>query len=201
LTDALRSLTSVHSGTLDALALALDYRDQSTSGHSRRVASLTVSVATQHGVEGNALLQIEHGALLHDIGKLKIPDSILWKPACLDQTEWATMKKHPEYGHEFLCNIEFLKGAAELVFSHHEKFDGSGYPRGIRGDEIPLGARIFAIVDAVDAMIYKRPYNRPITFREAAEEVKRCAGAHFDPDLVPLTLEYLADHVPADLRG
>ncbi len=111
------------------------------------------------------------------------------------------MKKHPEYGHEFLCNIEFLKDAAELVFSHHEKFDGSGYPRGIHGDEIPLGARIFAIVDAVDAMIYKRPYNRPITFREAAEEVKRCAGAHFDPDLVPLTLEYLADHVPADLRG
>jgi putative nucleotidyltransferase with HDIG domain len=201
LSDALRSLKSVHSGTLDALALALDYRDQSTSGHSRRVASLTVSVATQHGLEGDALMQIEHGALLHDIGKLKIPDSILLKPAGLDDNEWVTMKKHPEYGREFLCNIEFLRDAADLVFSHHEKFNGKGYPRGLRGEGIPLGARIFAIVDAIDAMIYKRPYNRPVSFREAAEEIRRCAGEHFDPDLVPRTLEFLGDHVPASLRG
>lgn len=201
LNDALRSLTYVHSGTLDLLALALDYRDQSTSGHSRRVANLTVNVAREHGLKGNALVQIEHGALLHDIGKLKIPDSILWKPACLDNTEWVTMKKHPEYGHEFLCNLEFLRGAAELVFSHHEKFDGTGYPRGLRDEQIPLGARIFAIVDAIDAMIYKRPYNTPVTFREAAEEIKRCAGTHFDPELVPLTLEFLGDHIPGNLRG
>jgi putative nucleotidyltransferase with HDIG domain len=198
---ALRTLTFVQSGALEALALALDYRDQSTSGHSRRVANLTVSVARQHGVEGDALLQIEQGALLHDIGKLKIPDSILWKPACLDDTEWVTMRKHPEYGHEFLCHLAFLKDAAELVFSHHEKFNGSGYPRGLRGQEIPLGARIFAIVDAIDAMIYKRPYNTPVTFREAADEIRRCVGGHFDPDLVPLTLEFLGDHVPAHLRG
>jgi len=201
LSDALRSLKSVHSGTLDALALALDYRDQSTSGHSRRVASLTVSVATQHGVEGNDLMQIEHGALLHDIGKLKIPDSILLKPAGLDDNEWVTMKKHPEYGREFLSNIEFLRDAADLVFSHHEKFNGKGYPRGLRGEGIPLGARIFAIVDAIDAMIYKRPYNTPVTFREAADEIRRCAGEHFDPVLVPLTLEFLGDHVPTHLRG
>ena len=199
--DALRNLTSVQTGTLDALALALDYRDKSTSGHSKRVASLTVSVATQHGVDGEALRQIEHGALLHDIGKLKIPDSILWKPASLDDAEWITMKKHPLYGYEFLRDLEFLTGAAELVLSHHEKFDGSGYPRGLRGERIPLGARIFAVVDAVDAMIYKRPYNEPVSFKEAAQEIRRCAGKHFDPDLVPLTVEVLGDHVPENLRG
>ena len=200
LNEALRSLSSVQSGTLDALALALDYRDKSTSGHSRRVATLTVNVASSHGVEGDALQQIEHGALLHDIGKLKIPDSILWKPASLDDTEWITMRKHPQYGYEFLIDLEFLTGAAELVLSHHEKFDGTGYPRGLRGENIPLGARIFAVVDAVDAMIYKRPYNAPVSFREAAEEIRRCAGTHFDPDLVPLTVEVLGDHLPEYLR-
>src|SRR5688572_14452894 len=201
LNDALKGLVSVHSGTLDALALALDYRDKSTSGHSRRVATLTVRVASHHGVEGDALLQIEHGALLHDIGKLKIPDSILWKPQSLDDFEWVTMRMHPQYGYEFLRDLEYLNDAAELVLSHHEKFDGSGYPRGLRGESIPLGARIFAVVDAVDAMIYKRPYNAPVTFREAAEEIRRCAGTHFDPDLVPLTVEVLADEVPSNLRG
>jgi putative nucleotidyltransferase with HDIG domain len=201
LNEALRNLSSVQAGTLDALALALDYRDKSTSGHSRRVASLTVSVASHHGVEGDALQQIEHGALLHDIGKLKIPDSILWKPASLDDTEWITMRKHPQYGYEFLRDLEFLNEAAELVLSHHEKFDGTGYPRGLRGDQISLGARIFAVVDAVDAMIYKRPYNEPVSFKEAAEEIRRCAGKHFDPDLVPMTVEVLAEHVPSSLRG
>jgi putative nucleotidyltransferase with HDIG domain len=201
LNEALRSLTFVHSGTLDALALALDYRDQSTSGHSRRVADLTVSAAMAYGLEGSTLLQIEHGALLHDIGKLKIPDSILLKPAKLNDDEWTTMRKHPEYGHDFLRNVEFLKGAAELVLSHHEKFDGSGYPRGLKGEAIPVGARIFAVVDAVDAMIYKRPYNNPITFKQAAEEIRRCAGTHFDPGVVDVTLECLLVHVPKQLRG
>jgi response regulator RpfG family c-di-GMP phosphodiesterase len=201
LNDALRSLTFVHSGTLDALALALDYRDQSTSGHSRRVSDLTVSAAAAYGLEGSALLQIEHGALLHDIGKLKIPDSILWKPARLTEDEWTVMQKHPAYGHDFLRNIEFLKGAAELVLSHHEKFDGSGYPRRLKGEEIPVGARIFCIVDAVDAMIYKRPYNTPVTFKEAAQEVRRCAGTHFDPAVIDVTLDCLEKHVPKQLRG
>jgi cyclic di-GMP phosphodiesterase len=197
--EALRGLTSVHTGALDALALALDYRDKSTSGHSRRVATLTVRVAKTHGVEGDALQQIEHGALLHDIGKLKIPDSILWKPTTLDDDEWVTMKKHPQYGYEFLRDLDFLGYAAELVLSHHEKFDGSGYPRGLRGEAIPLGARIFAVVDAVDAMIYKRPYNEPVTFKTAAEEIRRCTGTHFDPDVVPLAVEVLGDELPEDL--
>jgi response regulator RpfG family c-di-GMP phosphodiesterase len=200
LNDALASLGHVHSGTLDALSLALDFRDQSTSGHSRRVANLTAGAASTMGINGGSLVQIEHGALLHDIGKLKIPDNILWKPAKLNEDEWKTMRLHPQYGYEFLSNIEFLKGAAELVYAHHEKFDGKGYPNGLRGEAIPFGARIFAIVDSVDAMIYKRPYNKPVTFKQACEEVHRCAGTHFDPALVVPTLEYLGDNVPAELR-
>jgi putative nucleotidyltransferase with HDIG domain len=185
----------VHSATLEALAQALDFRDQSTSGHSRRVAELTVEVAALHGIEGEPLIQIQHGALLHDIGKLKIPDSILWKPSGLDADEWKTMRMHPEYGYEFLRNVESLRSAAELVYSHHEKFDGSGYPRRLGGDAIPFGARIFAIVDAIDAMTYKRPYNTPVTFQKAAEEIRRCSGTHFDPSLVPSTLEFLSERV------
>ena len=200
LNNALTSLKHVHSATLDALSLALDFRDQSTSGHSRRVADLTAAAASTLGIKDDALVQIEHGALLHDIGKLKIPDSILWKPAKLNEDEWQIMRRHTEYGYQFLSNIEFLKGAADIVYAHHEKYDGSGYPRGLRGEKIPLGARVFAIVDAVDAMIYKRPYNKPISFREAANEVRRCAGTQFDPALVEGTLAYLADHVPPDLQ-
>ena len=110
------------------------------------------------------------------------------------------MRRHAEYGFEFLSNIEILKGAADIVYSHHEKYDGTGYPRGLRGENIPFGARVFAIVDTVDAMIYKRPYNSPVSFREAANEVKRCAGSQFDPSLVESTLMYLADNIPPDLR-
>jgi len=201
LNDALKGEVSIHSGALEMLALALDYRDKSTSGHSRRVADLTVRVARRHGVTGEDLQQIEHGALLHDIGKLKIPDSILWKPQSLDDIEWVTMRKHPQYGYEFLRDLEFLDDAAELVLSHHEKWDGSGYPRGLSREDIPLGARIFAVVDAVDAMIYKRPYNAPVKFREAAEEIRRCAGTHFDPELVPLAVEVLGEQVPEHLLG
>ena len=200
LNEALGSLSHVHSGTLDALSQALDFRDQSTSGHSRRVANLTAGVAAGLGISGSALVQIEHGALLHDIGKLRIPDRILWKPATLTDEEWKIMRLHPQYGYEFLSSIGFLRGAAELVYAHHEKFDGQGYPKKLRGEQIPFGARVFAIVDAVDAMIYKRPYNNPISFSEASAEVRRCSGTHFDPDLVKPTLEYLGDNLPADLR-
>src|SRR6266567_2507082 len=132
LNHALTSLNRVHSATLDALSMALDYRDQSTSGHSRRVAELTAGAAKAMGITDSALVQIEHGALLHDIGKLKIPDSVLLKPAKLDEEEWKMMRRHPEYGFEFLTNIEFLRDAADIVYTHHEKFDGTGYPRRLR---------------------------------------------------------------------
>ena len=199
LNDALSSLTQVHTSTLDALSLALDFRDQSTSGHSRRVSDLTAGAAKSMGVQGTALVQIQHGALLHDIGKLRIPDKILWKPAALDDEEWKTMRRHAEFGYEFLKNLPWLSDAAEIVYSHHEKFDGTGYPRGLRGNEIPFGARVFAVVDSVDAMIYKRPYNRPITFTDASTEVRRCAGTQFDPDVIDVTLNYLSTKIPAKL--
>jgi response regulator RpfG family c-di-GMP phosphodiesterase len=201
LNEALSTLTHVHSSTLDALSLALDYRDQSTSGHSRRVADLTAGAARAMGVEGAALIQIEHGALLHDIGKLKIPDSILWKPGSLDEEEWRTMRCHAEYGYQFLNNLAWLSDAAEIVYCHHEKFDGTGYPRRLYGSEIPFGARVFAIVDTVDAMIYKRPYNKPVKFEAACQEVRRCAGTQFDPELVEPTLAYLAKAIPKHLLG
>lgn len=196
LNEALRNLATVHSATLDALSTALDFRDHGTGGHSQRVSVLTTAIARVLGIGGSALVQIEHGALLHDIGKLKIPDRIMCKPSRLTSEEWRVMARHAEYGFEFLSRIGFLKGAAEIVLSHHEKFDGGGYPRGLTGHAIPFGARVFAIVDAVDAMICARPYRAAVSFEEAAAEVRRCSGSHFDPDLVELALGCLADHLP-----
>jgi putative nucleotidyltransferase with HDIG domain len=196
LNEALTGLNHVHTATLDALSMALDFRDQSTSGHSRRVADLTAGAARGMGIKDAALIQIEHGALLHDIGKLRIPESILWKPAKLTEDEWQTMRRHAEYGYEFLNSLEFLKGAAEIVYSHHERFDGTGYPRKLEGEEIPFGARVFMIVDTVDAMMYKRPYNKPVSFEDAAAEVRRCVGTQFDPSLVEPTLDFLGSHIP-----
>jgi putative nucleotidyltransferase with HDIG domain len=195
LNEVLRSLGVMHAATIDALGLALDFRDQSTSGHSQRVAKLTAAIAQKIGITGEMLLEIEQGAFLHDIGKLRIPDGILLKPGPLDASEWTTMRCHPSHGRDFLQKVEFLKGAAQIVYTHHEKFDGSGYPQGLRGEEIPIGTRCFAIVDAVDAMIYKRPYNRPLSFEQAADEILRCAGFHFDPELVGPALEHLSKSI------
>jgi putative nucleotidyltransferase with HDIG domain len=195
LQEALERLGLIHGATLEALGSALDFRDQSTSGHSRRVASLTTGIAKEIGISGETLLQVEQGAFLHDIGKLRIPDGILLKPSSLTPEEWNTMRCHAKYGREFLERIDFLRGAADLVYTHHEKFDGSGYPQGLKAEAIPVGSRCFAIVDAVDAMIYKRPYNRPISFSQAADEVHRCAGSHFDPELVDVALQYLSGHL------
>jgi HD-GYP domain-containing protein (c-di-GMP phosphodiesterase class II) len=152
------------------------------------------------GVSGDDLVQINYGAFLHDIGKLKIPDRILWKPGPLDGEEWVVMREHARYGYEFVRGIDFLKGAAEIVHAHHEKFNGAGYPRGLRGGDIPIGARIFAIVDAVDAMIYERPYQKALSFDAAQAEIRRSTGTHFDPDLAGPAIDVLAGgsgHDPA----
>ena len=140
--------------------------------------------------------QIEDGALLHDIGKLRIPDSILLKPGSLSPSEWKVMRCHAEYGRQFLERIESLSGASQIVYAHHEKFNGKGYPRGLKGDEIPIGARCFAIVDAVDALIYERPYHKAISFDMASDEIKRCAGTHFDPELIGVALDHIAARLP-----
>lgn len=197
LKEALLNLHQMHDSTLDALAMALDFRDQSTAGHSRRVARLTVGIARKIGVPESSCIDIEHGGLLHDIGKLKIPDTILLKPGPLTDAEWVTMRKHPQYGYEFLVNHPFLKNAAELVLSHQEKFDGSGYPRRLKGEAIPVGARVFAIVDTVDALIFDRPYHKAVSLDEAEAEIERCSGTQFDPDLVKPALEFIRRELPA----
>ena len=196
LNAALSRLGSAHVATLEALGLALDFRDQSTSGHSRRVADLTKGIAQELGISGEALVQIEDGALLHDIGKLRIPDSILLKPGSLSASEWKVMRCHAEYGRQFLERIESLSGASQIVYAHHEKFNGKGYPRGLKGEEIPIGARCFAIVDAVDALIYERPYHKAISFDMASHEIKRCSGTHFDPELIDIALDHIAARLP-----
>jgi HD-GYP domain-containing protein (c-di-GMP phosphodiesterase class II) len=122
--------------------------------------------------------------LLHDIGKIGIPDAILLKPGKLTPDEWTIMRTHPEIGRRLIEKLPFLRGAVPIVYSHHEKWDGSGYPRGLRGEAIPLGARIFAVVDAFDAMTFDRPYSRAISFEAAKAEIRRCTGAHFDPTVV-----------------
>jgi putative nucleotidyltransferase with HDIG domain len=195
LNEALKNLHDLHNATIETLATALDFRDQMTSGHSRRVADMTVAIAKKLGIVDGDLVQIEHGALLHDIGKLRIPDSILWKPSALTPEEWDVMRKHPEYGYDFVNKIEFLKGAADIILSHHEKFNGAGYPRGLKGNDISLGARIFALVDAVDAIIYDRPYHRGSAFSIAREEILKKSGSHFDPELVEPTLAHLANYL------
>jgi HD-GYP domain-containing protein (c-di-GMP phosphodiesterase class II) len=139
---------------------------------------------------------LAHGVLLHDIGKIGIPDSILLKPGPLTPDEWKTMRTHPEIGKRLIEKIPFLRGAVPIVYSHHEKWDGSGYPRGLAAEGIPVGARIFAVVDAFDAMTFDRPYSRAIAFDAAKAELKRCAGSHFDPAVVEAFLR-----VPEPLLG
>ena len=196
LSDALRDLNELYSSTLETLVSAIDARDQEISGHSRRVADMTVKVAKKLGLNGGELKQIEHGALLHDIGKLRIPDSILRKPSALTPEEWEVMRKHPEFGFEIVQKLGFMKGAADIILSHHEKFDGTGYPRGLKGKEISLAVRIFTLVDAVDALVYDRPYRRGADFAVVREEITKRSGTYFDPDLLEAVLDCLSENFP-----
>lgn len=194
-----RQLTETYDGTLEALVLALDARDHETKGHSFRVAQYVMTMAQHIGVERDSRewVDMQRGALLHDVGKIGVPDHILHKPGPLTPEEWNDMKRHPHIGHEMLKEISFLSGAADIVHSHHERFDGKGYPRGLFGDEVPLGARVFAVADAFDAMTSDRPYRRALTAEMAREEIVRHSGTQFDPDVVQaflLCYETIAKH-------
>ena len=171
------------------LCAALDLRDNVTHGHARRVCDLASVVAWQMGLRKEEERRIEKAAILHDIGKIGVADAVLAKPGPLDNAEWAEMRRHPELGYRMLQRIDFLKDAAEIVHAHHEHYDGSGYPRGLKGDEIPLGARIFAVVDAYDAMTSYRPYRKARPHRKAVEEIVRNSGIQFDPDVVRAFLD------------
>ncbi len=184
LQEAYRRLQETYRATLETLGAALDSRDVGTEAHSRRVHGYAIATAREHGMSEEDLVDLGHGVLLHDIGKIGIPDAILLKPGPLTPEEWAIMRRHPEIGKRLIEKIPFLRGAIPIVYCHHERWDGSGYPQGLKGEAIPLGARIFAVVDAFDAMTFDRPYSRATPFEVARAEIKRCAGTHFDPAVV-----------------
>lgn len=184
LNGALHEVEESYRITLEALVTALDAREHETQAHSQRVREYTLTLAQQLGLGREELIQAGRGALLHDVGKIGVPDSILLKPGKLTTEEWLVMRKHPQIGYEILQNIKFLSPAAEVVLCHQERWDGGGYPNSLGRKDIPLGARIFAVVDTLDAMTSNRPYRSAMSFEVAVNEVRRCTGAQFDPQVV-----------------
>lgn len=178
------ALAAAYDATLEALVAALDLRDTDTEHHSWRVAEYAVTLAGALGIDGRVLSDLERGSLLHDVGKIGVPDHILRKPGPLDEDEWREMRRHPQLGYGMLAHIDFLRGAAEIVLSHHERWDGSGYPRGLSGEQIPLGARLFAVADALDAITSSRPYRAARGFDAAIAEITKMSGTQFDPEVV-----------------
>jgi cyclic di-GMP phosphodiesterase len=166
----------------------LDLRDTETEGHSRRVSRYTMEIAHAYGCSDDQLKQIARGSYLHDIGKIGIPDSILLKPGKLTPSERATMELHARIGYELVCRIGFLAEAAEIVLTHQERYDGAGYPIGLKGEEIPIGARIFAVADTLDAMTSDRPYRSALSFSYARTEITRESDRQFDPKVVEVFL-------------
>lgn len=185
--------------TLEVLGEALDYKDHETQGHSQRVTAYTMAIASRMGVPKEQIEIIARGAFLHDMGKMAIPENILNKPGKLTAEETAVMKEHCYLGYKLVQRIPVLKEAAEIVYSHQEKFDGTGYPRGLKGEQIPLGARIFSIADTLDAITSDRAYRPAQSLTAARAEIKRCTGSQFDPDVVKVFLE-MPDSIWEDLR-
>lgn len=175
--------------TIEGWSRALDLRDKETEGHSQRVTEMTFTIAHEMGIKEEELVHIRRGALLHDIGKMGIPDSILLKPGKLTDDEWKKMKLHPVYAKEMLSPIEYLRPALDIPYCHHEKWDGSGYPRGLKSEEIPLSARIFAIVDVYDAMSSDRPYALAAPKEKVLEHIRSLTGSHFDPKVAEIFLK------------
>ncbi|HET7145414.1 MAG TPA: HD domain-containing phosphohydrolase [Anaerolineales bacterium] len=182
-------LEIAYQATLEGWVRALDLRDKETEGHTKRVTMLTRRLAQEVGVDDEALLHITRGALLHDIGKMAIPDGILLKPGGLSQEERMLIQKHPVYAHEMLSPIKFLHPALDIPYCHHEKWDGSGYPRGLKGEGIPFAARIFAIIDVWDALVSDRPYRKGIDPAEVKNMITQQSGIHFEPRLVDAFLK------------
>lgn len=179
--------------TIEGWARALDLRDEETEGHSRRVTELAVQLAARLGLKGEELVLVRRGALLHDIGKMGVPDRILLKPGKLDPDEWEVMKSHTTLARDMLHGIPFLRSALDIPYAHHERWDGTGYPRGLRGEEIPLAARLFAVVDVYDALTSDRPYRAAWPRARALEYIRDSAGSHFDPRVVDVFLEMLEE--------
>jgi putative nucleotidyltransferase with HDIG domain len=194
-----RELEQTHQATLAALVAALDLRDGGTGDHSQRVTRYALAIGQELGLDVAQLNALRQGALLHDIGKIGLPDAILSKPGPLTPDERALMLQHTRLGYQMLQAVPFLKDALDIICYHHERYDGTGYPDGLVGEEIPLGARIFAVADAYDAMTSYRPYRTPISHEDALLELQRCVGSQFDPGIVEVFLR-IVQHAPLDRR-
>jgi putative nucleotidyltransferase with HDIG domain len=188
---------STYDQLLEVLGVALDFRDNETAGHARRVARYSFEIAKAIGCDSELLLNINRGAYLHDLGKIAIPDGILLKKGKLTAKEWEVMRTHTWIGYNLISRISLLAPVAEILLTHHERYDGAGYPRGLKGDAIPLGARIFAIADTLDAMTCDRPYRKALPYSAARQEITREAGRQFDPEIVKAFLSIPEE----DLRG
>jgi putative nucleotidyltransferase with HDIG domain len=184
-------LTLAYDATIEGWSHALDLRDKETEGHTQRVTELTQRLARAMGMSDAELVHVRRGALLHDIGKMGVPDSILLKPGPLTDGEWEIMRKHPVYAHEMLSPIAYLRDALDIPYCHHEKWDSTGYPRGLKGEEIPLTARIFAVVDVWDALRSDRPYRAAWREEQVREYIREQAGRHFDPKVVEVFLKVM----------
>ncbi|MEW5829946.1 MAG: HD-GYP domain-containing protein, partial [Chloroflexota bacterium] len=183
-----KELAEAYDTTLEGWAKALELRDKETEGHSRRVTAMTLTLARALGINSDELDNIRRGAILHDIGKMGIPDEILRKEGSLTDEEWTIIYKHPVTAYNLLQPIKYLNGALDIPYCHHEKWDGSGYPRGLKGEDIPLAARIFTIADVWDALLSDRPYNKAWEKDRAIAYMQKKAGENFDPRLVAIFL-------------
>jgi putative two-component system response regulator len=175
--------------TIEGWSLALDLRDKEVEGHTNRVTQIALKFARMIGFTHEELAHVRRGALLHDVGKLGIPDSILLKPDKLTEEEWKVMRMHPVYAYQWLSSIAFLLPALDIPYCHHEKWDGTGYPRGLKGEQIPITARLFALVDVWDALCSDRPYRRAMPRADALEYIRTQSGSHFDPELTKVFVQ------------
>ena len=186
LRTANKRLSDAYEATIEGWSHAMDLRDRETEGHSRRVTELSIKLAQAMGMSDEDISHLRHGALLHDMGKIGIPDSILHKPTELTADEWVIMRQHPKFAYDMLNSIEYLREALEIPYFHHEKWDGTGYPQGLKGEQIPLAARIFAVADVWDALTSDRPYRPAWSTEEAQSYIREQSGKHFDPKVVEL---------------
>jgi HD-GYP domain-containing protein (c-di-GMP phosphodiesterase class II) len=187
-------LEQAYDATIEGWSHALDLRDHETEGHTLRVTETALELARLIGLEDEILVHMRRGGLLHDIGKLGVPDLILLKPGPLTEEEWRIMRMHPQYAYNWLAPIDYLRKAIEIPYCHHEKWDGSGYPRGLAGQAIPPTSRIFAVVDVWDALTSNRPYRPAWSSEKALEYISEKSGSHFDPEVVKVFLEYITRH-------
>ncbi|MCL4385063.1 MAG: HD-GYP domain-containing protein [Actinobacteria bacterium] len=184
-------LALAYNETLEGWSAALDLRDRETEGHTLRVTEMAVTLGRKFNLNDEELVEIRRGSLLHDIGKIGIPDNILLKPGPLSEEEWKIMKTHPQIAYRLLSPIRYLKNSLDIPHYHHEKWDGSGYPYGLKEKEIPLAARIFSIADVYDAITSDRPYRKKMQAKEALDYIKSQSGSHFDPEVVNKFIELL----------